>query len=92
MTNYAIILAAGKGTRMKSDLPKVLHKVAGISMLEHVFRAVSAIEPTKIETIVGHKAELVQEVLEGQSDFALQSEQLGTGHTTDYRGKSEKLD
>ena len=43
MTNYAIILAAGKGTRMKSDLPKVLHKVAGISMLEHVFRAVSAI-------------------------------------------------
>lgn len=80
MTNYAIILAAGKGTRMKSDLPKVLHKVAGISMLEHVFRAVSAIEPAKIETIVGHKAELVQEVLEGQSDFALQSEQLGTGH------------
>ena len=36
MTNYAIILAAGKGTRMKSDLPKVMHKVAGISMLEHV--------------------------------------------------------
>ncbi|MBY5035230.1 bifunctional UDP-N-acetylglucosamine diphosphorylase/glucosamine-1-phosphate N-acetyltransferase GlmU [Streptococcus gallolyticus] len=80
MANYAIILAAGKGTRMKSDLPKVLHKVAGISMLEHVFRAVSAIDPAKIETIVGHKAELVQEVLEGQSEFALQSEQLGTGH------------
>lgn len=80
MSNYAIILAAGKGTRMKSDLPKVLHQVAGISMLEHVFRAVAAIEPAKVETIVGHKAELVQEVLEGQSDFALQSEQLGTGH------------
>ncbi|MFA9413941.1 MULTISPECIES: bifunctional UDP-N-acetylglucosamine diphosphorylase/glucosamine-1-phosphate N-acetyltransferase GlmU [unclassified Streptococcus] len=80
MSNYAIILAAGKGTRMKSDLPKVLHKVAGISMLEHVFRAVSAIQPAKIQTIVGHKAELVEAVLAGQSDFALQSEQLGTGH------------
>lgn len=80
MSNYAIILAAGKGTRMKSDLPKVLHKVAGISMLEHVFRAVSEIGPEKIETIVGHKAELVEKVLVGRSDFALQSEQLGTGH------------
>lgn len=80
MSNYAIILAAGKGTRMKSDLPKVLHKVAGISMLEHVFRAVSAIQPAKIQTIVGHKAELVEATLAGQSDFALQSEQLGTGH------------
>lgn len=80
MSNYAIILAAGKGTRMKSDLPKVLHKVAGISMLEHVFRAVSEIKPAKIETIVGHKAELVEKVLAGRSDFALQSEQLGTGH------------
>ena len=47
MSNYAIILAAGKGTRMKSDLPKVLHRVSGITMLEHVFRAVSAIEPAK---------------------------------------------
>lgn len=80
MANYAIILAAGKGTRMKSDLPKVLHKVAGITMLEHVKRAVDAMEPAKTVTIVGHKAELVQSVLEGQSDFALQSEQLGTGH------------
>ncbi|EQC68637.1 N-acetylglucosamine-1-phosphateuridyltransferase/ Glucosamine-1-phosphateN-acetyltransferase [Streptococcus sp. HSISB1] len=47
MSNYAIILAAGKGTRMKSDLPKVLHKVSGITMLEHVFRAVSALNPEK---------------------------------------------
>lgn len=48
MTNYAVILAAGKGTRMKSDLPKVMHKVSGITMLEHVFRSVSAIEPKKM--------------------------------------------
>lgn len=80
MSNYAIILAAGKGTRMKSDLPKVLHKVAGISMLEHVFRAVEAIEPAKTVTVVGHKADLVRQVLEGQSLFADQTEQLGTGH------------
>ncbi|WP_295505129.1 bifunctional UDP-N-acetylglucosamine diphosphorylase/glucosamine-1-phosphate N-acetyltransferase GlmU [uncultured Streptococcus sp.] len=80
MTNYAIILAAGKGTRMKSDLPKVLHKVAGISMLEHVFRSVSAIEPEKTVTVVGHKAELVEQVLAGQTDFVRQTEQLGTGH------------
>ena len=69
MTNYAIILAAGKGTRMKSDLPKVLHKVAGISMLEHVFRSVSAINPEKTVTVIGHKAELVEQVLAGQTDF-----------------------
>lgn len=48
MKNYAIILAAGKGTRMKSDLPKVLHKVTGLTMLEHVFRSVSAIKPEKM--------------------------------------------
>jgi len=80
MSNYAIILAAGKGTRMKSDLPKVLHKVAGISMLEHVFRSVGAIQPEKTVTVVGHKAELVEEVLAGQTEFVTQSEQLGTGH------------
>lgn len=80
MTNYAIILAAGKGTRMKSDLPKVMHKVAGITMLEHVFRSVSAIKPEKNVTVIGHKADLVREVLEGKSAFVLQTEQLGTGH------------
>ena len=80
MSNYAIILAAGKGTRMKSDLPKVLHKVAGITMLEHVFRSVSAITPEKTVTVIGHKAELVEDVLAGKSQFALQTEQLGTGH------------
>jgi len=80
MSNYAIILAAGKGTRMKSDLPKVLHKVAGISMLEHVFRSVGAIQPEKTVTVVGHKAELVEQVLAGQTEFVTQSEQLGTGH------------
>ena len=80
MNNYAIILAAGKGTRMKSDLPKVLHKVAGLTMLEHVFASVEAIAPAKTVTVIGHKAELVREVSAEKSAFALQSEQLGTGH------------
>lgn len=80
MNNYAIILAAGKGTRMKSDLPKVMHKVAGISMLEHVFRNVSAISATKVVSVIGHKAELVRDILKDKSEFVLQTEQLGTGH------------
>lgn len=65
---------------MKSDLPKVMHKVAGLPMLEHVFRAVSAINPETIVTVVGHKASLVQEALAQKTQFAMQAEQLGTGH------------
>ena len=49
-------------------------------MLEHVFRSVGAIQPEKTVTVVGHKAELVEEVLAGQTEFVTQSEQLGTGH------------
>ena len=80
MSNYAIILAAGKGTRMKSDLPKVLHQVAGLSMLEHVRRAVDALTPQAVVTVIGHKAEMVQKALEDRSSFVLQTQQLGTGH------------
>ena len=92
MSNYAIILAAGKGTRMKSDLPKVLHKVSGISMLEHVFRSVSALNPAQTVTIVGHQSEMVEEVLAGQTHFALQKEQLGTGHAVQNGGRCERID
>ncbi|MGT2887712.1 bifunctional UDP-N-acetylglucosamine diphosphorylase/glucosamine-1-phosphate N-acetyltransferase GlmU [Streptococcus didelphis] len=80
MTNYAILLAAGKGTRMKSDLPKVLHRVSGLSMLEHVFRSLAAIHTTKNVTVIGHKAEMVKEVVGDHSEFVLQTQQLGTGH------------
>ncbi|MDW0118686.1 bifunctional UDP-N-acetylglucosamine diphosphorylase/glucosamine-1-phosphate N-acetyltransferase GlmU [Sporosarcina thermotolerans] len=81
MTNtYAIVLAAGQGTRMKSDLYKVLHPVCGKPMVEHVVDHIIGIGADKIVTIVGHGAEKVEETLGGKSDYALQAEQLGTAH------------
>jgi bifunctional UDP-N-acetylglucosamine pyrophosphorylase/glucosamine-1-phosphate N-acetyltransferase len=77
---YAIILAAGKGTRMKSKLYKVLHPVAGKPMVEHIINRVSETNPDEIITIVGHGAEKVKEQLGERSKYALQEEQLGTGH------------
>ncbi|MDR2465707.1 MAG: bifunctional UDP-N-acetylglucosamine diphosphorylase/glucosamine-1-phosphate N-acetyltransferase GlmU [Streptococcaceae bacterium] len=77
---YAIILAAGKGTRMKSQLYKVLHEVAGKAMVDHVLTQVERTKPNKIITIVGHGAETVKNVLGDRSEYALQEEQLGTGH------------
>ncbi|MGX7099616.1 bifunctional UDP-N-acetylglucosamine diphosphorylase/glucosamine-1-phosphate N-acetyltransferase GlmU [Globicatella sanguinis] len=76
----AVILAAGKGTRMKSKLYKVLHPVCGLSMVEHVVNSVKSSGVDEIVTIVGHGAETVKEVLGEQSKYALQEEQLGTGH------------
>ncbi|KQU56899.1 bifunctional N-acetylglucosamine-1-phosphate uridyltransferase/glucosamine-1-phosphate acetyltransferase [Bacillus sp. Leaf406] len=81
MTNrYAVILAAGQGTRMKSKLYKVLHQVCGKPMVEHVVDHISTLNVEKTVTVVGHGAELVKSHLEGKSDFALQAEQLGTAH------------
>lgn len=76
----AVILAAGKGTRMKSKLYKVLHTVCGLSMVQHVVNSVQSSGVDQIVTIVGHGAEKVKEVLGEQSKYALQEEQLGTGH------------
>ena len=77
---YAIILAAGKGTRMKSKLYKVLHPVSGKPMVEHIINRVSETNPDEIITIVGHGAEQVKAQLGERSEYALQAEQLGTGH------------
>ncbi len=78
----AIILAAGKGTRMKSDLPKVLHTVHGQSLVEHVMDATRAAGVGKMVLVIGHKADDVRATLSNHDDidFALQTEQLGTGH------------
>ena len=76
----AVILAAGKGTRMKSELPKVLHKVGGQAMLTHVMNAAEAAGCRDIVVIVGHGAEQVRELVGSRARIALQAEQLGTGH------------
>ena len=79
MKKFVIVLAAGKGTRMKSKLYKVLHQVCGKSMVEYVVEAAQAIKPDKIVTIVGNGAEEVKKVLADKSEFVLQKKQLGTG-------------
>ncbi|MEK4712649.1 MULTISPECIES: bifunctional UDP-N-acetylglucosamine diphosphorylase/glucosamine-1-phosphate N-acetyltransferase GlmU [unclassified Sporosarcina] len=81
MTNtYAVVLAAGQGTRMKSDLYKVLHPVCGKPMVEHVIDHIRGLGIGRIVTIVGHGAETVEETLGEKSEYALQQEQLGTAH------------
>lgn len=79
----AIILAAGKGTRMKSSKPKVLHKVAGLSMLGHVITLCKNVGVNKIIVIVGHQGEQVAEEAHKHAPSAIivtQEQQLGTGH------------
>lgn len=78
----AIVMAAGKGTRMESELPKVLVEVRGRPMIEYVLDALRTAGVKRILVVVGYRAELVRERLAGQDDleFVLQAEQLGTGH------------
>lgn len=76
----AVILAAGKGTRMRSKLPKVLHKVGGKEMLQHVLDAADIAGAAEKIVIVGHGAELVETMVGSQGKIVLQAEQLGTGH------------
>jgi bifunctional UDP-N-acetylglucosamine pyrophosphorylase/glucosamine-1-phosphate N-acetyltransferase/UDP-N-acetylglucosamine pyrophosphorylase len=78
----AIVLAAGKGTRMKSDLPKVLCQANGRPLIEYVIDALRRSGVEKIIAVIGYQAEKVQQALQGYSDidFAIQEQQLGTGH------------
>ncbi len=81
MTNiFAIVLAAGQGTRMKSKLYKVLHPVCGKPMVQHVVDHIETLDVERIVTVVGHGAEMVKEQLGEQSEYVLQAEQLGTAH------------
>ena len=77
----ALILAAGKGTRMKSDLPKVLHSILGRPLLAYVTDAARAVGCEKLVAVVGHQADAVRRAFEGQGlIFVEQRPQLGTGH------------
>lgn len=77
-----VILAAGLGKRMKSELPKVLHTLAGQPMLSHVLATARALHPDRITVVVGHGAEKLQAYYQSDTDiaYALQRPQLGTGH------------
>ncbi|ANW66496.1 UDP-N-acetylglucosamine diphosphorylase/glucosamine-1-phosphate N-acetyltransferase [Mycobacterium sp. djl-10] len=82
-----IVLAAGAGTRMRSDIPKVLHPLAGRSMLEHAIRAAAGVSPEHLVTILGKSREVIApavtalaDTLGRQIDIAVQDQQLGTGH------------
>ena len=76
----AVVLAAGKGTRMQSELPKVMHTILSETMVEHVLSNLNTIKVDQTVVVVGHGAELVQACLKDSVAYAIQSEQLGTGH------------
>jgi len=81
MVTDVVILAAGQGTRMRSDKPKVLHAIAGKPMVQHVLDQAQQLENCRIHLVVGHGGDRVREALKGQDiNFVVQHEQLGTGH------------
>jgi bifunctional UDP-N-acetylglucosamine pyrophosphorylase/glucosamine-1-phosphate N-acetyltransferase len=76
-----VILAAGKGTRMNSDLPKVLHKIGGKPMVEYVIRTANQLNANRIILVVGHKWEQTKDLIDRYKiEFVIQEKQLGTGH------------
>ncbi|MDN5788406.1 NTP transferase domain-containing protein, partial [Pseudorhodobacter sp.] len=83
MSVSLIILAAGKGSRMNSDLPKVLHRLGAAPLLHHTLQAGLTLDPDQIVVVAGHGAAAVDaaaRAFDGSVDVVLQTEQLGTGH------------
>ena len=79
MSLKTLILAAGKGTRMKSELPKVLHQINGNAMLHKILEVVNSLQPEENILILGYKREEILKTLVNCS-YVVQEEQLGTGH------------
>ncbi len=77
-----VILAAGEGTRMRSDLAKVLHQIGGRPMLGYPLAVAEALEPGRLVVVIGCDAEQVEERFGGRAHFVLQAERRGTGHAT----------
>ncbi len=75
-----VILAAGKGTRMKSDLHKVLHPIAGRPILEHLLESAGALQPSRQVVVAGHGRDQLEVALDGRATIAVQDPQHGTGH------------
>ncbi|MEI4194655.1 bifunctional UDP-N-acetylglucosamine diphosphorylase/glucosamine-1-phosphate N-acetyltransferase GlmU [Roseovarius sp. E0-M6] len=93
MSIALIVLAAGKGTRMKSDHPKVLHRIAGAPMLHHALRAGGALSPDRTVVVAGHGSEAVADAtkdFDTHADIVLQTEQLGTAHAVAQAGNALK--
>jgi bifunctional UDP-N-acetylglucosamine pyrophosphorylase/glucosamine-1-phosphate N-acetyltransferase len=79
---HVVILAAGKGTRIKSAVPKVLHRIGGRPILDWVLRAAEALSPASVTVVVGHEPDQIRSAYDGHQDlgFVVQNPQLGTGH------------
>ena len=76
-----VIMAAGRGTRMNSELPKVLHRLSGETLLNHVIATAEELTPENIVTVVGHEAQMVQDSVNNNDIlFSMQKDQKGTGH------------
>ena len=91
MSTAIVILAAGKGTRMVSDLPKALHKIGHATLLEHAMRSALTVKPEKIIVVVGHQAKMVANAARKIDDavvIAEQKEQLGTAHAVSQAEKA----
>ena len=88
----AIVLAAGKGTRMKSALNKVMHPVLNKPMIGHIVDTLKASGVERIVVVVGHGAESVKEYLQDSVEYAIQQPQLGTGHAVMQASVLEGLD
>jgi len=82
MDTHIVVLAAGKGTRMKSALPKVLHRAGGLPLIDHVLRTASAVRPRSTTIVIGHQADTLKAALRGRENitFVVQEPQLGTAH------------
>jgi bifunctional UDP-N-acetylglucosamine pyrophosphorylase/glucosamine-1-phosphate N-acetyltransferase len=96
MTLSVVVLAAGKGTRMRSALPKVLHPIAHKPMVQHVIDTAQQLQPSAVHVIYGHGGDVLQQSLKGQAvNFVEQAEQLGTGHAVQqvipHLGSNEKV-